>query len=149
LPPDPDPVAHSKLTDLTLGGCYVETESPFPEQSGVVLCLRASGLEVRAKGMVQVMHPNYGMGIEFAARTAEQRQQVHEFIEFLTSKPGMVPELLVSPGPLHANVSNDMATEHDVEDPLLDLLRNHHDLSQEQFLEQLRQQRSSQEVSST
>ncbi len=153
LPPDPDPVAHSKLTDLTLGGCYVETESPFPEQSGVVLCLTASGMEVRVKGMVQVMHPNFGMGIEFAARTAEQRQQVTEFIEFLSSRPGTMPELLVSPGPLHANISNDLAggsgnDGHEIEDPLLDLLRNHHDMSQEQFLEQLRQQRNSQEVSS-
>ncbi len=153
LPPDPDPVAHSKLTDLTLGGCYVETESPFPENSGVVLCLTASGMEVRVKGMVQVMHPNHGMGIEFAARTAEQRQQVTEFIEFLTSRPGTMPELLVSPGPLHANISNDLASHpgndgHDVEDPLLDLLRNHHDLTQEQFLAQLHQQRNSEVASS-
>jgi CheY-like chemotaxis protein len=146
LPPDPDPVAQSKLTDLTLGGCYVETESPFPEKSGVVLCLTASGMEVRVKGMVQVMHPNFGMGIEFAARTPEQRQEVNDFIKFLTSQPGMIPELLVSPGPLYADVSMDMADENDeIEDPLLDLLRHQHDLSQEQFLRELARQRNSYE----
>src|SRR6266576_804222 len=31
LPPeDPEPVSDCKLTDLSLGGCYVETDSPFP-----------------------------------------------------------------------------------------------------------------------
>ncbi len=147
LPPDPDPVAHSKLTDLTLGGCYVETESPFPEKSGVVLCLTTSGMEVRVKGMVQVMHPNFGMGIEFAARTPEQRQEVNDFIKFLTTRPGVVPELLVTPGPLHANVSMDMAENEadEIEDPLLDLLRHKHDLSQEQFLLELSRQRNSHE----
>src|ERR1700704_4035929 len=29
LPEEPDPVAHCQLTYLSLGGCYVETESPF------------------------------------------------------------------------------------------------------------------------
>ena len=34
LPEDPEPVSECKLTDLSLGGCYVETVSPFPERSG-------------------------------------------------------------------------------------------------------------------
>ena len=59
-----------KLTDLSLGGCYVETESPFPEHSGIVLCLKAEDMEVQAEGMVRVMHPEFGMGIEFASGTA-------------------------------------------------------------------------------
>ncbi len=37
-------------------------------------------MEVQAEGMVRVMHPGFGMGIEFAARTAEQRSQVEHFI---------------------------------------------------------------------
>src|SRR6202011_3628296 len=36
LPPeDPEPVSECKLSDLSLGACYVETESPFPEHSAV------------------------------------------------------------------------------------------------------------------
>jgi hypothetical protein len=88
LPPDdPEPVSQCKLTDLSLGGCYVDTVSPFPEHSGIVLCLRAEDMEVQAEGLVRVMHPEHGMGIEFASRTAEQREQVQTFIEFLTSRP--------------------------------------------------------------
>ena len=82
LPEDPDPVSECKLTDLSLGGCYVETESPFPERSGIVLCLKAEDMEVQAEGMVRVMHPEFGMGIEFASGTAEQRDQVEIFHQF-------------------------------------------------------------------
>ncbi len=31
LPEEPDAVSQCKLTDLSLGGCYVQTESPFPQ----------------------------------------------------------------------------------------------------------------------
>ena len=144
LPEDPEPVSKCKLTDLSLGGCYVETESPFPEQSGIVLRLKAEDIEVQAEGMVRVMHPGFGMGIEFASGTAEQRQQVHSFIEFLTGRPGTEPELLISPRSLAAGKAyNEPAAgeTEDLEDPLLELLRGHHLLSQEEFLQRLREQR--------
>jgi CheY-like chemotaxis protein len=92
LPPeDPEPVSQCKLTDLSTGGCYVETESPFPEGSGVLLCLRIENTEVQAEGQIKVMHPGFGMGIEFAASTRAERKQVEEFIELLSSRPGVHP----------------------------------------------------------
>src|SRR5438552_10201749 len=59
LPEEPDPVSHCKLTDLSLGGCYVETESPFPQASAVDLCLKASGMEIHTEGLVRIMHPTH------------------------------------------------------------------------------------------
>ncbi len=159
LPEDPEPVSECKLTDLSLGGCYVETESPFPERSGIILCLKAEDLEVRAEGMVRVMHPGCGMGIEFASRTVEQREQVGAFINFLSSRPGTLPQLLITPRALAAgnesdyrgNGSSESAnrTEDQPEDLLLELLNRSGSLTQEDFLQELRQQRSSEEVSSS
>ena len=57
--------------------------------------------------MVRVMHPEFGMGIEFASGTAEQREQVGNFIGFLTSRPGTVPQLLITPKALAADNDND------------------------------------------
>jgi CheY-like chemotaxis protein len=139
-PPDIEPVTQCKLTDLSLGGCYVETESPFPEHSAIQLCLRAEDVEVQVEGTVRVMHPGFGMGIEFAARTAEERAQVEQFIAFLTSRPGTLPDLLIVPLALTASTSTGPNTET-AEDPLLDLLRRHEPLSQEEFLEELHRQR--------
>src|SRR5882724_3594641 len=139
-----EPVLHCKLTDLSLGGCYVETRSPFPERVGVVLSLKLSNMEVQCEGVVRVMHPGTGMGIVFASHTQEQRDQVHKFIDFLSSRPGTAPDLQVLPGSTGMiAVDDDMpsAGSGEFEDPLLELLRNHENLNQEEFLEELRQQR--------
>jgi CheY-like chemotaxis protein len=150
-PPDPEPVSQCTLTDLSLGGCYVETESPFPERSGITLCLNAEDIEVQAEGTVRVMHPGFGMGIEFASRTTDERAQVARFIGFLTSRPGMLPALLITPRILAAGDQYnqpDPLPKEELDDPLLELLRSHESLNQEEFLQKLRQQRRSEEVTS-
>lgn len=142
-PPDIDPVMQCKLTDLSLGGCYVETESPFPERAGIQLCLKAEDVEVQVEGTVRVMHPGFGMGIEFASRTAEDRAQVEQFIGFLANRPGTLPDLLIVPIALTANSDSADSNAETAQDALLELLRRHESLSQEEFLEELHHQRSS------
>jgi len=152
IPVAPEAVADCRLTDLSLGACYVETASPFPERTQVVLILGADKLEFRAQGLVRVMHPSRGMGVEFAVRTAEQRQHTEEFIEFLTSRPGVRPQLRVAPQPLAGDRDEESAILEqfgsEIEDPLLDLLRNHESFSEEMFLEALKSQRSGEVVES-
>jgi len=147
-----DPVSMCKLTDLSLGGCYVETESPFPEQALIDLCLKAGGMEIHAEGMVRVMHPAFGMGVEFPSRTQEQRQTVASFIEFLTSRPGTLPELVISPKLLFADEAQfqhaEVSSEDHLEDPLLELLRNGQSMSREQFHAELQRQRNPESVTS-
>lgn len=148
-PEDPEPLSACKLTDLSIGGCYVETQSPFPERSGLSLSLKAGDIEVQAEGVVRVMHPGYGMGIEFASRTEEQRERVSEFIRFLTGNPDNFPRLLITPCSFNdaadSNVPIHQESE-ELDDPLLDLLRSHQLLNQEEFLQRLRGQRSAQTV---
>jgi CheY-like chemotaxis protein len=146
LPEEPDPVSQCKLTDLSLGGCYVETESPFPQSSTVDLCLRTAGLEIHTEGLVRVMHPCHGMGIEFPSRTEEQRKSVGDFIEFLTSQPGTTPQLEISPRSLLADAKEltpGQEATSELDDPLLELLRTGSKLDQEPFLEELHRQRTS------
>jgi DNA-binding response OmpR family regulator len=145
LPEEPDAVSQCKLTDLSLGGCYVETASPFPQSSAVDLCLRAAGMEIHAEGLVRVMHPGHGMGIEFPARTEEQRKSVGEFIEFLTGQPGSTPQLETSPRSLIASaveLSHTSSDATDADDPLLELLRTGNGLEEEAFLAELHRQRT-------
>lgn len=148
-PEDPAPVTKCRLTDLSLGGCYVETESPFSERSSIMLCLKAGEMEVQVEGLVRVMHPNFGMGIEFASRTAEQREHVSNFIQVLASSPGTQPELQITPRALTVPVPDVHGLEpnpEEIDDSLLELLRGHELLTQEEFLQKLRQQRSSEPV---
>ncbi|HUK24371.1 MAG TPA: PilZ domain-containing protein [Terriglobales bacterium] len=144
IPPEElEALTACKLSDLSLGACYIETESPLPERSSVELRLKADDMEARALGMVRVMHPGFGMGIEFASSTPQEREQVRQFIEFLASRPGLDIELRVTPHALSTRQDSPQAqpATSEFEDPLLDLLRNHESLSQEEFLQQLSQQR--------
>jgi CheY-like chemotaxis protein len=147
-------VPHCKLTDLSLGGCYVQTDAPFPERALVDLCLKANELEVHTEGMVRVAHPGHGMGVEFPSRTPEQRAQVGNLIEFLRNCPATMLELIISPRALVADLTqfepgDNKAQESgdEFEDPLLELLRRGGSLQQDDFLSELRQQRSPEEAS--
>ncbi|HXY04054.1 MAG TPA: PilZ domain-containing protein [Terriglobales bacterium] len=137
-PPDIEPIVQCKLTDLSLGACYIETESPFPENSGIQLCLKAGEAEMQVEGIVRVMHPGFGMGIEFA--TAEQRSHVEQFIALLASQPGSTPDLQILPIALVSSCISDNSAGPG-EDGLLDLMRQHGSMTQEEFLDELHSQR--------
>jgi hypothetical protein len=160
-------IPHCKLTDLSLGGCYVETDSPFPEHALVDLCLRAEAMAVHTEGMVRVTHPGHGMGVEFPCRTPEQRAEVGNLISLLRSCPESMLELSVSPRALTADLSQfqheaDLADEtaddeltsdvnagpsaEEMEDPLLELLRLGPTLQPDDFFVELRRQRSGESV---
>jgi hypothetical protein len=146
-------VPHCKLTDLSLGGCYVETDSPFPEHSLVDLCLRTEELAIHTEGMVRVTHPGYGMGVEFPSRTPEQRVQVEHLINFLRSTPASKVEMSASPRSLTADLSQFEGAPGSnkaemLEDPLLELLRQGVEMQEEEFLAELRRQRSGEPVAS-
>jgi hypothetical protein len=146
-------VPHCKLTDLSLGGCYVETDSPFPEHSLVDLCLRTEELAIHTEGMVRVTHPGYGMGVEFPSRTPEQRVQVEHLINFLRSTPASKVEMSVSPRSLTTDLSQFEGAPGSnqaevLEDPLLELLRQGVEMQEEEFLSELRRQRSGEAVAS-
>jgi CheY-like chemotaxis protein len=81
---------HCTLTDMSVGGCYVETTQPLPAGSTVVLEVHTHELKVRVPGKVKSMHPGYGMGIEFSLRTPDDKQQVARLIA------GMEPQVEVS-----------------------------------------------------
>ena len=146
-------VPHCKLTDLSLGGCYVQTDAPFPETALVDLCLKTNELEVHTEGMVRVTHPGHGMGVEFPSRTPEQRAQVLDLITFLQKNADAKPELSISPKALVADVTQfepgDKSTPdgpEDMDDQLLELLRRGTSLQQEEFLTELQHQRNPQDV---
>ena len=148
-------VPHCKLTDLSLGGCYVETESPFPERALVELCLRTGEMAVHTEGLVRVSHPGHGMGLEFPSRTPEQRAHVEHLISFLRRTPSTMLELNVSPRALKADLSQfgpapesakDATDAEPLEDSLLELLRQGSGLQEDDFLAELRRQRSGEAV---
>jgi c-di-GMP-binding flagellar brake protein YcgR len=136
-----DPPIRCRLTDLSLGGCYLELASPFPVLSRVALSMRAAGAEMRAQGLVRVMHPDKGMGVEFAQTTPEHRTDVGKFLSVLSENRTLVPELFVEPEGLESEPSppGSSSTTHD--DPLLQLFYGE-TLTTEAFHDALQKQRA-------
>jgi hypothetical protein len=54
------------LSDISLSGCYFETITPEPVGTPVEVMFQAAGASVRLPGVVRVVHPSMGMGIEFS-----------------------------------------------------------------------------------
>jgi DNA-binding response OmpR family regulator len=158
--PEPDdPPVNCRLTDLSIGGCYLTTASPFPRGTRVILSIKTGGLEVHAAGVVLVAHGEFGMGVEFLQSTTEQRDHVHRMITTLRTNGDKSPELQVEPDGLEtalpdsfarfqvvatqasgteANGSNEGLT---AEDALVDLFRHKYQVPVESFLQQMREQR--------
>jgi c-di-GMP-binding flagellar brake protein YcgR len=134
-----DPPVRCQLTDLSVGGCYLEIASPFPVSSRVTLSMRAAGVEMRAEGVVRVMYPEKGMGVEFTQATPQHREAVEKFLGVLTENRTLLPELLVEPEGLDSEgTTTGEAAPSD--DPLLQLFRGEQ-LGVEAFQEALQKQR--------
>lgn len=142
-PADPEPLTQCKLTDLSLGGCYIETESPFPPQTKIELWLKAADEELHVPGIVRVMHPGHGMGVEFASGAPEDRGRVEAFINLLTSHSDVMPQLLVAPKSISFHGEPSTPAPQAKGDELLQLLHSPDHLTEDAFLAELRRQRRS------
>lgn len=144
IEPD-DPPARCRLTDLSVGGCYLELASPFPVTTRVVLTLRAKEGEAQVEGVVRVMHPEVGMGVEFARRVAAQRESVEKLIQLLMQHQDALPDLLVEAYGLETSTERqDALSQNDAaEDPLVVLFREKLNLPADAFQAELRRQRAS------
>jgi hypothetical protein len=150
--PEPDdPPVNCRLSDLSLGGCYLTTNSPFPRGTRVILSIKTANFEVRAGGIVLVAHPEFGMGVEFLQTTTEQRDQVLRMITTLRANGDKPPELEVQPDGLETSMPGDgvamfqssVVEVSGTEDTLVDLFRYQFQMPVEAFQRLMREQRQS------
>ncbi|MFY9904119.1 MAG: PilZ domain-containing protein [Terriglobales bacterium] len=170
-PDQDDPPVNCRLTDLSLGGCYLTTNSPFPRATRVTLSTKVADVEMRAEGVVLVAHPEFGMGVEFFQITEEQRHRVRRMIATLRAGGGKSPEVHVVPDGMDRSSNDDSVASSHVavtrspdspgaepsasphgaaapgashsEDALVDLFRHKFQVPVDSFLEQMREQRQS------
>ena len=67
-----------KVTDISLGGCYVEMLAPLPINSVVELALDTSQGAIHAHGKVVAAQTGMGMGIAFTAISPEDFEKLRE-----------------------------------------------------------------------
>lgn len=71
------------LTDISSGGCYVEMPTPFPPGTRVEIVVRAEQMKLRVQGVVQSVHPGFGMGVQLVLKTAEHHDHLQSLIRLL------------------------------------------------------------------
>jgi len=135
-----DPPVPCKLTDVSPGGCYLQTSAPFPVGSRVLL-RHATPPSMSLEGIVRAVHPETGMGVEFVQMTSPQREQLEELLHHLNHAGGPVP-IEVEPeglddaaGPLSLSLKASA-------DPLLALFHRSRELSPAAFHSELLKQRT-------
>jgi PilZ domain-containing protein len=74
------------LTDISLGGCYVQTFSPMALGAELKLFIKAKGFEVHAEAEVVAMHPGVGMGIQFTTIAEGEAQTLKKLVDLLSTQ---------------------------------------------------------------
>jgi hypothetical protein len=146
-PKSPSSPRRWRLTDVSAGACYIESATPFPAETHVLVSVRVRDKEYLLDGTVRVAHPETGMGIEFTG-TPNAGPPVEDLIEHLAGTRE-VPRLFVgrveheSQQEKEASSPSQPAATRPRETPdlLLDLVVSGSEITQEQFFSDLRAQR--------
>lgn len=96
----------ASFTDISLHGCYVETQATYPAGTSLQLKLDANGIRIETKGTVRVNYPYLGMGIAFVDMSAENQAHLRKMLATITHAcvimgPGIASSLPAT-GPLNA-----------------------------------------------
>ena len=125
-----------KVSDISLGGCYVELMMPFPQETPIELDLLWRDRRLTIDARVATSHPAIGMGVSFFGFSEGQYRLLQELIEELSGKRQAPPAKVM-------NTVNPAELARD----LLDWFEQHDALSRSQF-EHLVQKQKPKNVSS-
>ncbi len=70
----------TRVSDLGLGGCYLDTMTPLPVGAEVRLGLLKDRRVIEVNGKVIYSHPGLGMGVSFTDATPEQRFEIDRWV---------------------------------------------------------------------
>jgi CheY-like chemotaxis protein len=79
------------LSDISTGGCYVETPEPFVAGTAVQIIVRTLEMKLQVMGNVQAAHPGFGMGVEFSLKSPHEREQVQQLIAYQVESESLEP----------------------------------------------------------
>jgi hypothetical protein len=75
-----------RISELGLGGCYVDTLNPFPEGSLVRLKITRDDATFQTKARVAYAQSSFGMGIAFTEMSPDDKAILQKWIAELIKK---------------------------------------------------------------
>ena len=82
---------NGRVSDLGMGGCYIDTVTPFPLGTSLLLNLTSQHHNVRAKANVVYAHSGMGMGLTFTEMTANQKANLTAWLGELNGETPKEP----------------------------------------------------------
>lgn len=72
-------VVKGKITDISLGGCYVEMLSPLPEETPVEVTFSIGQAPLHLAAKVCAAQPGFGMGLAFTGMSPDDFEALRQF----------------------------------------------------------------------
>lgn len=72
-------VVNGKITDISLGGCYVEMLAPLPDETPVELTFRTGGAPLNLAAKVASSQEGFGMGLAFTGMSPDEFEILRQF----------------------------------------------------------------------
>jgi c-di-GMP-binding flagellar brake protein YcgR len=74
---------HGRIVDISLGGCHIRTDTPFPVGifRRVEIEFRLEGLPFRLGGVTQAVYDPLNVGVRFLDLSERKREQLLQLIE--------------------------------------------------------------------
>jgi hypothetical protein len=76
-----------RTSDISRGGCYVDTMSPFPVGAALKLRLTYANRSFQCQAVVVYAHVGMGMGLAFTQAAADQVRILQEWIAEVSGQP--------------------------------------------------------------
>ncbi|MGD1211808.1 MAG: PilZ domain-containing protein [Candidatus Acidiferrales bacterium] len=136
-----EPVSQTEIeahtTDLSAGGCYVDTMNPLPVETNINLRLTKNGKSFHTKARVMYCKAGVGMGLLFTEIAPVQRPILERWFAELRGEAQPEPLPAESPAvPGHSNAASEPSVarsdEHYVVEDLVVLLVQKHVITEDE-----------------
>ena len=98
----------TRMTDLSHGGCFVDTMVPFPVGAKVRVKVHEGKREFDTEGVVVYSQYGLGMGVAFGSLDSQRRKALDEWIQELSGeRESSHSDLARSAGPAYRNAAGD------------------------------------------
>jgi hypothetical protein len=81
LHPVGQPVIWGKVSDLSLGGCFVEMPIPLPVHAKFDIALWLGETKLRLEGEVASVSPGFGIGVRFTSHSHENQESLSRHMQ--------------------------------------------------------------------
>jgi diguanylate cyclase (GGDEF)-like protein/putative nucleotidyltransferase with HDIG domain len=84
------------LNNISLGGCYVETDAPFNRGSKMGLSIKSAESSLQVAGQIVWVDTGYGFAMQFSSSQPEEQEQLFKVMEMVENRMAQMEKSYLS-----------------------------------------------------